>query len=684
MTCKTLLALSLLGSLCVAGCGGSSSGGSTTTASPTITSVSVSCNPTSIQTGQTSQCSATVSGTGSYSSGVTWSATDGTTSSAGVFTPSAAGTATITATSTEDSTKSGSATVTVTVPVTLTSVSVACSPASILTTQTSTCTPTVTGTGSFSSSVSWSVSPSSLGTVSSSGVFTPSSVGTATITATSTQDSTKSGSATVSVSVPPSITSVATSCVSTTIQAGQTTQCSATVQGTGAYSQAVNWFVNSVAGGNSTVGTVSATGLYTAPSVVSSSTNTVPITAVSQSDSTKSGSATLTLVNPPPTLSLISPVSALAGSGDTNISVTGTGFISTSIVNLNSQALATTYESSTSVAALIPRAQLSSAGTATVSVTTPIPGGGTSSAAQFTITPVTAAASLVIMGTPAYSGSPNGPWLLSVAAVDSNGNPVPNLPITLNSSEGTITKNSPATNTTGGLSASIAPPATYAGEVVEVSAVSGSQTAVIDIVFAASSTTVGQQAAAALSHISSIDAHLDLALPRDSSGSSTSGSGINQLLVGTSNGSNTTNSFLGLQNTCTSNQGLDTTQSVDCQSEFSTKQIQLTPYSSASNKCSTLGSIEEVADCAGAAGTLVACASPESGIGELDMRRRLGCWFSSSVLSGCRDPSRAITCLQSIGESWSRNDLQYFHVGSRNRLCYRRGTESYWSGMQRS
>ena len=102
-----------------------------------------------------------------------------------------------------------------------------------------------------------------------------------------------------------------------------------------------------------------------------------------------------------------------------------------------------------------------------------------------------------------------------------------------------------------------------------------------------------------------------------SSGSSTSGSGINQLLVGTSNGSNTTNSFLGLQNTCTSNQGLDTTQSVDCQSEFSTKQIQLTPYSSASNKCSTLGSIEEVADCAGAAGTLVACASPESGIGEL-------------------------------------------------------------------
>ena len=108
MTCKTLLALSLLSSLCVTGCGGSSGGGgSTTTASPTITSVSVSCTPASIQTGQTSQCSATVSGTGNYSSGVTWSATDGTITSAGVFTPSATGTATVTATSTQDTTKSG-------------------------------------------------------------------------------------------------------------------------------------------------------------------------------------------------------------------------------------------------------------------------------------------------------------------------------------------------------------------------------------------------------------------------------------------------------------------------------------------------------------------------------------------------------------------------------------------------
>jgi hypothetical protein len=98
----------------VAGCGGG--GGGTTTTSPTITSVNASCLPTSITTAQTSTCTATVLGTGSYSSGASWTATGGTITTAGVFTPTTTGTATITATSTEDSTKSGSTSVTVNAP----------------------------------------------------------------------------------------------------------------------------------------------------------------------------------------------------------------------------------------------------------------------------------------------------------------------------------------------------------------------------------------------------------------------------------------------------------------------------------------------------------------------------------------------------------------------------------------
>jgi hypothetical protein len=194
MTRKALFVLSFFGFLFEIGCGGSIS--FTSSESPTVTSVSVSCTPTSILTGQTSQCSATVSGTGNYSSGVTWSATDGTVTAGGVFTSSGAGTATITATSTQDSTKSGSAPVGVTGPSTITSVSVLCSPATILTTQTSTCTATLQGTGAFSSAVTWAATD---GTINSSGVFTPTAAGSATITATSTQDSTKSGSAPVTV-----------------------------------------------------------------------------------------------------------------------------------------------------------------------------------------------------------------------------------------------------------------------------------------------------------------------------------------------------------------------------------------------------------------------------------------------------------------------------------------------------
>lgn len=99
-----LASLTLLGA-----CGGG--GGSS------IISVTVTCSPATIIFGQTSQCSATVTGTGNFSSGVTWMASAGTISSSGLFTPPSGGAATlqatITATSTQDTSKSGTTTVTV-------------------------------------------------------------------------------------------------------------------------------------------------------------------------------------------------------------------------------------------------------------------------------------------------------------------------------------------------------------------------------------------------------------------------------------------------------------------------------------------------------------------------------------------------------------------------------------------
>lgn len=190
---------SLVGCVVLSSCGGGGGNSGGGTQQPTITSVTVTCTPTSAQIGLTSQCSATVSGTGSYSSSVTWSAAGGIVTSAGVFTPSTPGTATITATSAQDATKSGSASVTVVVPPTITSVSAVCSPLSILTTQTSTCTSTVTGTGAYSAIVTWTATG---GTITSAGVFTPTGAGNATATATSTQDTTKFGSSPITVTTP--------------------------------------------------------------------------------------------------------------------------------------------------------------------------------------------------------------------------------------------------------------------------------------------------------------------------------------------------------------------------------------------------------------------------------------------------------------------------------------------------
>jgi|HubBroStandDraft_6_1064221.scaffolds.fasta_scaffold08371_3 hypothetical protein len=81
----------------------------------------------------------------------------------------------------------------------------------------------------------------------------------------------------ITVTVSPSATSVVV---------GQTVPFTATVTGT--TNTAVNWEVAGVPGGNSTVGTITTGGLYTAPSVLPNPSTEV-VTAVSQANTTKMG-----------------------------------------------------------------------------------------------------------------------------------------------------------------------------------------------------------------------------------------------------------------------------------------------------------------------------------------------------------------------------------------------------------
>ena len=73
---------------------------------------------------------------------------------------------------------------------------------------------------------------------------------------------------------------------------GASVQFSATAQNSGP--TPVNWQVNNVPGGNTTLGTIGSSGLYTAPTTVPNPA-TVTVTAVSQSDTALTGSSSVTI-----------------------------------------------------------------------------------------------------------------------------------------------------------------------------------------------------------------------------------------------------------------------------------------------------------------------------------------------------------------------------------------------------
>ena len=99
-----------------------------------------------------------------------------------------------------------------------------------------------------------------------------------------------------------------------------------------ASNSAVNWQVNQVPGGNATVGTISSNGDYTAPSSVPNPA-TVTVTAVLQSDSTKSGSARVTIqsLSAIPGLTLSPALSSVTTSQTLQLKVLTPGVMNTDV-----------------------------------------------------------------------------------------------------------------------------------------------------------------------------------------------------------------------------------------------------------------------------------------------------------------------------------------------------------------
>ncbi|HEX2712654.1 MAG TPA: hypothetical protein VHM88_10565, partial [Candidatus Acidoferrales bacterium] len=98
------------------------------------------------------------------------------------------------------------------------------------------------------------------------------------------------GGSTAPPAPPPSNVSVTVFPNSTTVQVNATQQFTATVTGTS--NTMVSWTVNGAPGGNSTVGTISSAGLYTAPMTVPNPATTT-VAATAQADTSKSASASV-------------------------------------------------------------------------------------------------------------------------------------------------------------------------------------------------------------------------------------------------------------------------------------------------------------------------------------------------------------------------------------------------------
>lgn len=261
-------------------------------------------------------------------------------------------TVTVTATSLTNEAISGSTVVKIVAPAT---VGVAVTPADVSLNSGAKQQFAATVTGSSNTAVTWGLSGtgcagSLCGAITSTGLYTapstPPDPPFVTVTATSSADSSKSGSASVTV-----IENVAISVSPTTANVGEGQAQQFTANVTGTSNTGVTWSVNGTGCSGSGCGTVSSTGLYTAPSSIPTS---VIVTATSIANNSVSASAKVTVISPvvitiSPTSSIVAASTqqqfraSVSGSKNTAITwtVSGSGCTGTACGTVNTAGLYT-------------------------------------------------------------------------------------------------------------------------------------------------------------------------------------------------------------------------------------------------------------------------------------------------------------------------------------------------------
>jgi len=201
---------------------------------------------------------------------------------------------------------------------------------------------------------------------------------------------------------------------SSTVRAGDTQLFTAKV--TAAMDQTVVWSVNGTMGGNSTVGTISTTGLYKAPAALPTP-DSVSIEATSSSDKTLSGKVMVMLENPVPTVTAVSPTAVPVG--NFTLTITGSKFVSGAKVMFAGQTLPTKFVSATQLTATGTTTSAQNGTSVQVSVVNPDPGSITSSTMMVKV----GASGILVRITPAGAQLRPGETVQFKATITGTSNP---------------------------------------------------------------------------------------------------------------------------------------------------------------------------------------------------------------------------------------------------------------------
>ena len=151
--------------------------------------------------------------------------------------------------------------------------------------------------------------------------------------------------------------------------------------------QTVAWTINQGSASLSQLSTVTDANGQSSNNVTAGSiTGTVVITASAASLSVQFSLTITSGGSGAPTITSLSPSSALAGGAAFTLTVNGTGFASNSIVGFNNAAVPTTFINVTQLTASVPANLISTPGTVPISVVNPGPPAANSAPASFSIT----------------------------------------------------------------------------------------------------------------------------------------------------------------------------------------------------------------------------------------------------------------------------------------------------------